>query len=311
MSSSTIAFQATDFQQADLVNIPDTFFRRFKTGIESIDTLLGGSGFLPGSTFSITGLPGAGKTTLLLQILNALQKNGKMAGYATSEESIWQLAYTCKRLLVEGVQIANISDVDDIAKQMKNFDIMIVDSLQFVTCKHIDKPLKTQQYAIKALVEAAQKNECVLGIVQHLTSSGKAKGGTLVPHTVDANIEILSNNPDPTAKTISVYKNRFGNIGELVLKMSEHGFDFEPIDESAEEETPKHLNALKGASKEQKEVLDFITSNQQADVQILTETLNIASWRIPHYLRHLVKNGSLSKVGRGETSYWTLSEKEA
>ena len=157
VDTTALAFKETGFQQVGLVEIPEIFFKRFQTGIEAFDNLLGGEGFLPGSSFTVTGRAGAGKTTFLLQMLEALAKNGKSTGYASGEESIYQIAYTSKRLELTQVQIANMTDVDRLADMMKDLDILIIDSWQFIQCKHIEKRKALETYAAKKLVEELGK----------------------------------------------------------------------------------------------------------------------------------------------------------
>lgn len=309
MPNVNLGFKATGFKQVSLVDIPEVFFHRFRTGIDAFDDLLGGEGFLPGSTFTITGTPGAGKTTLLLQLLESIQKTGKIVAYVSSEESIFQLAYTCKRLGVTQVQVANMTDVDEIAAQTKNFDVLIVDSFQFITCKQTDKPLATQKYATQTLVRAAQENECVVGIIQHITVTGTAKGGTMLPHAVDMNIRIDSHDMDSSVKTIEVYKNRFGCCGEILLKMEATGFDFSYEPNDNDEVSPKYQQALENGQRERDHILNHLKQHKSATVEdLLTE--DIPEWRIPHYLRILTKEGAIVKVGRGNEAKWKLPKSD-
>jgi predicted ATP-dependent serine protease len=309
MANVNLGFKATEFKQASLIEIPEIFYHRFRTGIDTFDNLLGGQGFLPGSTFTITGAPGAGKTTFLLQLLESLQRMGKMTGYISSEESIYQLAYTCERLGITQVQIANMSDVDEIAKQAANFDVLVIDSFQFLSCIHTDKPLSTQKYAAQTLVRAAQQHECVIGIIQHVTVTGSAKGGTLLPHAVDMNIQIANHSADADIKTIEVYKNRFGMCGEILLKMTETGFDFDYKPDDNVEQSEKFKSAVENGKRERQHIIDYLTKHNRATIEdLLIE--EIPDWRIPHYLRILAKEGAIVKVGRGNEAYWKIAKSE-
>ncbi len=300
----TLQFTQTGFKQVGLIEIPAVFYQRFTTGILLFDGLLGGQGFLPGSSFTVTGKPGAGKTTFLMQMLEALQVNGKLTGYASGEENIYQIAYNAKRLGLTKVQIANMTDVDELCDMMKFLDVLIIDSFQFLTCKHITKTLALQQYAIKKLVATAQKEECVLGIIQHLTSVGTAKGGTLVPHTVDMNMEIESDEEGSNVKTIRVYKNRFGRCGEIKFEMTETGFNFEKVIEV--EETDKMTQATKRGDVERDQIIQYITDHGSATLNELHAAIG-ESWRIQHYLRILTNEDNiLVKEGRGSTAAWKL-----
>ena len=60
----------------------------------------------------------------------------------------------------------------------------------------------------------------------HLTKAGKLKGTTLVPHTVDANLNIMIDaEVDDTARRIWFSKNRFGPANDLTLYMTSKGYD--------------------------------------------------------------------------------------
>ena len=49
------------FTRASDVIIPEIFNRRFKTGKDELDDVFGGSGFVPGFTFTLAAAPGTGK----------------------------------------------------------------------------------------------------------------------------------------------------------------------------------------------------------------------------------------------------------
>lgn len=305
--ANPLAFKQTGFQEVGTIQIPDIFYKRFTTGVQPLDELLGGQGFLPGMSFTVTGRGGAGKTTLLLQMMEALSMNGKVTGYASGEESIFQIAYNAKRMDLKHVQIANCTDVDELAKRMKELDMLIIDSWQFITCSHIDKRKAMEVYAINKLVKAAQENSCVLGIIQHLTVMGTAKGGTLIPHTVDMNMMIENVEFDDESgglenlKRIEIYKNRFGRIGSINLEMTDKGFDFSKVVKV--ETSAKMKAAKKKGEKEKAQILAFISEHKAATIDQLHQELG-ASWKIRHYLRILTNDDVLEKQGRGQEAVW-------
>ena len=69
--------QVNQFRKVNEVEIPEIFYRRFKTGVQDLDFALGGEGFLPGQTFTLAGEPGSGKTTLLLQTLELIEQQDR------------------------------------------------------------------------------------------------------------------------------------------------------------------------------------------------------------------------------------------
>jgi len=215
----------TDFKPVKNISVPNIFNKRIKTGIEAVDEYFG-QGLLPGQTFTLTARAGCGKTTFMLQMLEAMTKQGYRVGVASCEESIFQLAYTANRLNLSEVEIANISDVDDIAEIMKDYDIMIIDAFQGLTTK-TELNFKTREkYCIETLTKAAKKHECVCGIICHLTKMGVIKGGTIVLHAVDMNIKIEPDAEERDLRVFSIEKNRFGSSNEMRIYMGEKGFDF-------------------------------------------------------------------------------------
>src|SRR6478672_12426061 len=71
--------------------------RRFKTGLDEFDFVLGG-GIVPGSMILIGGEPGIGKSTLLLQVAAQLEQGGHATLYASGEESALQVKLRADRL---------------------------------------------------------------------------------------------------------------------------------------------------------------------------------------------------------------------
>src|ERR1700730_2073522 len=71
--------------------------RRWKTGIDEFDFVLGG-GVAAGSMILIGGEPGIGKSALLLQVAARLQGVGHATLYASGEESPLQIKLRADRL---------------------------------------------------------------------------------------------------------------------------------------------------------------------------------------------------------------------
>ena len=124
-----IKMTSTKFTPINEVTIPDIYYRRMKCGIEKLDALFG-EGILPGSSITLTARAGLGKTTLVLQMLESLHKNGYKVGYCSSEESVAQLAMTCKRLNVQNISVCNEANVDKISSYMEEHDVIVIDSFQ-------------------------------------------------------------------------------------------------------------------------------------------------------------------------------------
>lgn len=218
---------ATEFQRVSDINVPDIFYRRMKTGLSDLDDIFQ-NGILPGSAFTLTAKAGCGKTTFLLQLCEALSNNNYSVGYASGEENTFQLAFNCQRLNIRNLQIANITDIDELCKATEQFDALVVDSFQAISSEEDLNSKELERRAVTSLVAAAKKNECAVFFVMHLTKAGVLKGGTLIPHTVDVNMEIVTdeNAGDDNARIIKFTKNRFGACGDYSAYMGPTGFTF-------------------------------------------------------------------------------------
>lgn len=296
-------YETTQFKSVKDVKIPDIFYRRYKCGIGVIDDLFG-EGILPGSSITMCASAGCGKTTLLLQIFEGLTKNGYNTAYASGEENTFQLAFTCNRINVKNVQVANMTDVDDLAAQMKNFDAMVIDSFQALTSRKKMNTRELERYAVSTLTRAAKDNECTIFFIMHLTKDGKLKGSTLVPHTVDVNMNIeIDGDIDDDCRKIFFTKNRFGPCNELNLFIGAHGYDFNtPVIVEAEN---------KAKSKKSKKAEELEKIMQMKEPPHITpdrvmKTLDVEYMRANYLLADLVNNNKLAKFGKGKKAIYKM-----
>jgi predicted ATP-dependent serine protease len=315
-------FLETDFQNADSVEIPDVYNRRFKTGIAQLDQVWG-EGLLPGSSFTITGEAGAGKTTLMLQLLESLAVNyGKRVAYATGEESQVQLAFTAKRMGLKHVLIAHRTDIDklrdDVAKL--KLDVLIVDSFQAMKTELYNKPTQAEKYIINQIVNTAKANETVIGVVMHLTKGGKLKGNSLVPHAVDMNIKLYKGDPEmfgtDQARVMEVGKNRFGGTGDAVFYMTPKGFDLDTDVNKIVEIRAKIAagNKSTGSRKnnaakevEQNQILDAARNGARGVTVADATKITGNFYRGRNMLKEMEALGKLIKIGRGDSAYYIVA----
>jgi predicted ATP-dependent serine protease len=291
-------YDNTQFKAVKEITIPDLFYRRYKTGITVVDELFG-DGILPGSAITMTAPAGCGKTTLLLQILEGLTMNGYETAYASGEENTYQLAFTCNRLKVKNVKVGNETDIDTLAEQMKHFDVMVVDSFQALTTKKKLNSRALEKYAVSKLTRAAKDTECTIFFIMHLTKDGKLKGGTIVPHTVDVNMEIgIEGEIADSARKISFAKNRFGALNEVTLFLDAKGYDFgNPVKvEETETKAPSKKNRKK------QELAKIMTVEGSTTAQEVMKLLNVEYNRAYNLLRELVMNGKMEKEGKGQSA---------
>ena len=294
----------TEFTKVKDIVIPDIFYNRMKSGVQDFDKLFG-DGLLPGSSITLTAQAGCGKTTFALQLLEHLDQAGYDVAYASGEENQYQLAFTCQRLNVRGVSIANITDVDTIAKAMENNDVVVVDSFQALTVETKMNSRALEQYAVSTLCNKAKDSECVLIFVMHLTKSGQLKGTTLVPHSVDVNMMISHDldKDDDTTRIISVSKNRFGQTIDVEAILGHKGFHIgEKVTTGKKAKSKKDRKAdLK------KQILALDPPN--ITEQLIMNTFQLTKGQTYLVLKALVSDKLLKKYGRGARAVWKKTPK--
>ena len=293
-----LGIEKSAFTKVSDIEIPEIFYRRMKTGVSEFDDMFG-EGILPGSAFTITAQAGSGKTTLLLQLMEALANNGYDVGYASGEENQYQLAFTCKRLNVSSVQIANETDVDALAKAMQDLDVLVIDSFQALSTRNKLNHAELERYAVTTLINAAKANECTLFFIMHLTKDGKLKGSTLVPHAVDVNVQIMMDDEgEEQDRVISFYKNRFGATLDYNATMTSRGFQL-----SGKREVTR-APSKKARKKEIENKILAIKEPPHITKERIIKELKLTSSQAYFALKELTDAGKLVKMGRGKDARW-------
>jgi predicted ATP-dependent serine protease len=307
VTMKVIKANSKGFQRVKDVQIPEVYGRRFKTGNEDLDMVFSTEGFLPGMSFTLAAGPGTGKTTFLLQTLELLEKSGKRTAYVSGEEATAQLAFTCNRLGVELVSVANMSVIEDIfdivAKE--KFNIVVLDSLPALISRNKKlKGRRLEEYLSNYITSKAKELEIVVGVILHFCKDGKSyKGSTLLPHSVDANILMTKSKFDSSLREIETTKNRFSSLAFVTFRMTESGFIFEHIQTDADEDQPRKK---KGKSAEYKEkILEAIKAQGQIDLKTATQILE-CSLKAQTVLRDLALMGMVAKEGRGQKATFSL-----
>lgn len=207
--------------------------KRLAVDIGECDMVFGG-GIVPGSVTLIAGEPGIGKSTLLLQLSSAVAKKYKVL-YVSGEESTHQIGLRAKRLKANSAKLdlaaANFSD--DIATSiMENkYDLVIVDSIQTVTCKQLKSAAGTVSQITSSthlLMSAAKKTNTAVVLVGHVTKEGAIAGPKILEHIVDVVLQ-LEGDRYGGFKILRSIKNRFGSTNEVaIFEMAEAGLS--PVD---------------------------------------------------------------------------------
>ena len=294
-------YNTTGLQKVSEITIPDIFNRRLKTGINKVDELFE-EGLLPGSALTLTAQAGCGKTTFMLQMLEGLAKNGYNVGYLSGEESVYQLAYTAKRVGVTQVAIGNETNIDTIKQYMNDLDVVVIDSFQALTASTKMNAKQLEKHAVQTLTKHAKDTECAIVFIMHLTKSGDLKGGTIVPHTVDANLKItrVSDSDNDDDRCIFFEKNRFGPLNELECVIGRGGYDF---DAHVVREDDTNKKAASKSSRKQDDISKILELSE-ITLKNVTEKLEDNFLRAQMLLRELTTTGRLEKFGRGAEARW-------
>ncbi len=297
-------FNSTQLTKVSDIQVPDIFNRRLKTGIKHIDFLFD-EGILPGSASTLTAQAGCGKTTFMLQMLNGLAKNGYKVGYFSGEESIYQLAYTAKRVKSTEVPVANITDIDDIKDLMDDLDLIVIDSFQALTSKTKMNSRQLEKYAVQELTRHAKRTEFTVVFIMHLTKGGDLKSGTIVPHTVDSHMKIdrISDTDDDSARVVYFEKNRFGPLNELECTIGRAGYDFSAKVIKNDGKSPETTKAPSKKERKDNDIKNILALDH-ISLRSASHVVENNVQRARAILRDLEVVGKIVKQGRGADAYW-------
>jgi len=207
--------------------------KRLVTGINEVDNVLGG-GIVQGSVNLIAGQPGIGKSTLLLQIANTVAKHSQVL-YISAEESAHQVSSRASRLGLDNrkLKIASSTSTDDIAATIskKDFDMIVVDSIQAVSCGNIASAAGSVSQitnSTQLITESAKSSDTAVVIVGHVTKQGSIAGPKVLEHVVDVVMQ-LEGDRYGGFKVLRAVKNRYGSTNEAgIFEMVEAGL--QPVD---------------------------------------------------------------------------------
>lgn len=204
--------------------------KRLATNVSDVDTVLGG-GFVAGSVNLIAGQPGIGKSTLLMQLAAQLSSAHSVL-YVSGEESLEQVSMRASRIAPKQQQVllASSTSSDDIAQTIlgKEYDVVIVDSVQTISCKSVTSaPGSVSQITNSTylLTQAAKQSGTTLILVGHVTKEGSIAGPKLLEHLVDVVLN-LEGDRYGGFKVLRAVKNRYGSTAEVgIFDMTEKGLE--------------------------------------------------------------------------------------
>ena len=217
----------TDYQKpVRLSEVSREKFIRIKSGIDELDTVLGG-GIVPSSLVLIGGDPGIGKSTLMTQVAGVLSQKHKVL-YASAEESQAQVKMRCDRLGIQGdnLMIMNETCLDNVIEEADGYDVLIVDSIQAVYLSDLNGSsgsVGQVKECASRLMRFAKSSKTTVFIVGHVTKEGAIAGPKVLEHIMDT-VLYFEGQPEDNYKLLRAVKNRFGSAQEVgVFEMKENG----------------------------------------------------------------------------------------
>jgi DNA repair protein RadA/Sms len=202
---------------------------RLSTGVEDLDTVLGG-GIVPGSVTLLAGQPGIGKSTLLLQVTaNIASKNPVL--YVSGEESASQVALRAGRLGADkhdALNFASSTSANDIAATITQggYSLVVVDSIQTMSLDEMTSAPGTVSQITNSsnvLIRAAKAAGSAVILVGHVTKEGSIAGPKVLEHLVDVVLQFEGDRYGGF-KVVRAAKNRFGSTTEAaIFEMYEQG----------------------------------------------------------------------------------------
>lgn len=222
----TLSISNDNLATLKLSNV-STSEERFLSGIEELDTVLGG-GFVKGELILLGGEPGIGKSTLLLQVANILSERMKVL-YVSGEEGANQLKLRAQRLNIDGnfdvVCETNFDLIKNIILETKP-EFVIIDSIQTMYIpENQSAPGSVTQVrdVTMQLLKIAKTYKITAVIVGHVTKDGLIAGPRVLEHMVDC-VLYFEGERFNTYRVIRAYKNRFGPTNQLgIFEMTDGG----------------------------------------------------------------------------------------
>ncbi|HUF25898.1 MAG TPA: DNA repair protein RadA [Gemmatimonadaceae bacterium] len=227
--SAALASGGTVAATARLVDVHGGEDRRWRTGIDEFDFVLGG-GLVPGSMVLIGGEPGIGKSTLLLQVAARLHAAGQETLYVSGEESPLQVRLRGERLGEQALEVRLLSEtmLETILATATAAapSVMIIDSIQTIFTSDLEGAPgnvgQVRECAARLMRYAKESGTAVL-VVGHVTKGGGIAGPKALEHIVDT-VLYFEGESSLDHRLLRATKNRFGSVDEIgVFRMTQSG----------------------------------------------------------------------------------------
>ncbi|MDR1620004.1 MAG: DNA repair protein RadA [Clostridiales bacterium] len=214
-------------QAQPLSSVQDDDLRRYGTGMQELDRVLGG-GLCRGMAVLLGGDPGIGKSTLLLQVAGHLASSGATL-YVSGEESAAQIKSRATRLGVKSdMLLINETDIAAIEAEIDRLrpQFLLVDSIQTMHSQDLSGSagsVSQVREGTATFIKIAKRTGAAVLIVGHVTKDGAIAGPRILEHMVDT-VLYFEGEHHADLRLLRAVKNRFGSINEVgVFEMCETG----------------------------------------------------------------------------------------
>ena len=220
-TQSTAATRAVPLGEATHTSV-----KRWKTGFETFNTVLGG-GVVPGSVVLLGGDPGIGKSTLMRQVVFALTQR---VVYVSGEESIEQIKLQTDRLGLQSDQAWLLSEncVETLLQEVQTYQphVVVIDSIQTLHSVDVEGSagsVSQVRACTLHLVEYAKKHHVATFLIGHVNKAGLLAGPKVLEHMVDTVLQFEGERRS-LYRVLRTQKNRFGsNLALGMYSMEQNG----------------------------------------------------------------------------------------
>jgi len=218
-----------EYKNIKNVDLSDNNGIYLDTGYILLNNVFGNKkGIEKNSLTLLSGAPGIGKSTLLLKIIDSISKEHKSA-YISTEESSKQIKQRYNRLnLNQEFVIDNLKNVHEIFNKYKNFDFLILDSINelYIEDSGVKGGTSQLKEITSTLMKLSKEFNTTIIIIGQVVKDGSIAGPKNMEHMVDTILFFDKYDTSNKYRVIYSNKNRFGKTDEMVIfEMKESGLE--------------------------------------------------------------------------------------